>query len=259
MLLVPVDDSVVFPNMTVTLTVDVGDDERVLLVPREDDEFASVGTVAEVVEHVRLPGGGHAVALAGLHRGIAGAAHTDASRRSARGGHPAPRRRARGRQDPQPRARVPRRGRGDPRAARRRRPHQRLPALDLRAGRPGRHRGLLARHRLRGQGRPAGDPGRDRAPGEGAQAPARPPDRAAGAHARSATTCSRARTSSSASTSCASRWSRSARSSATTTPRWPRSTARRSRRPGCRRPCASRPTRRSTGSSAWASSRARAR
>ena len=79
MLLVPVDDSVVFPNMTVTLTVDVGDDERVLLVPREDDEFASVGTVAEVVEHVRLPGGGRAVALAGLHRGIAGAAHTDAS------------------------------------------------------------------------------------------------------------------------------------------------------------------------------------
>jgi ATP-dependent Lon protease len=79
MLLVPVDDSVVFPNMTVTLTVDVGDDERVLLVPREDDAFASVGTVAEVVEHMRLPGGGHAVALAGLHRGIAGAAHTDAS------------------------------------------------------------------------------------------------------------------------------------------------------------------------------------
>ena len=79
MLLVPVDDSVVFPNMTVTLTVDVGDDERVLLVPREDEAFASVGTVAEVVEHVRLPGGGHAVALAGIHRGIAGAAHTDAS------------------------------------------------------------------------------------------------------------------------------------------------------------------------------------
>ncbi|HEX2070595.1 MAG TPA: endopeptidase La [Thermoleophilaceae bacterium] len=79
LLLVPVDDSVVFPNMTVTLVVDVGDEERVLLVPREDDEFASVGTVAEVSEHVRLPGGGHAVALTGLHRGIAGAAHTDAS------------------------------------------------------------------------------------------------------------------------------------------------------------------------------------
>src|SRR5690349_13575167 len=77
LLLVPVDDSVVFPNMTVTLAVDIGDEERVLLVPREGDEFASVGTVAEVAEDVRLPGGGHAVALAGLHRGVAGAAHTD--------------------------------------------------------------------------------------------------------------------------------------------------------------------------------------
>ncbi|MEJ7714227.1 MAG: AAA family ATPase [Thermoleophilaceae bacterium] len=79
LLLVPVDDSVVFPNMTVTLTVDVGDDERVLIVPRKDGEFASVGTVAEIAEHVRLPGGGHAVALSGVHRGIAGAAHADAS------------------------------------------------------------------------------------------------------------------------------------------------------------------------------------
>jgi ATP-dependent Lon protease len=77
LLLIPVDDSVVFPTMTVTLAVDVGDEERVLLVPRKDDAFADVGTVAEVSERVRLPGGGHAVALTGLHRGIAGAAHTD--------------------------------------------------------------------------------------------------------------------------------------------------------------------------------------
>ena len=63
LLLVPVDDSVVFPNMTVTLAIDVGDAERVVLVPRKGDEFASVGTVANVVEHVRLPGGGRAVAL----------------------------------------------------------------------------------------------------------------------------------------------------------------------------------------------------
>ncbi|MGI8512293.1 MAG: LON peptidase substrate-binding domain-containing protein, partial [Solirubrobacteraceae bacterium] len=76
LLLVPTDDSVVFPNMTVTLTVDVGDDERVLLVPRSDDEFAAVGTVAEVVERVRVPGGGRAVALNGLHRGTAGAAQS---------------------------------------------------------------------------------------------------------------------------------------------------------------------------------------
>jgi ATP-dependent Lon protease len=65
--------------MTVTLTVDVGDAERVLIVPRHDDEFANVGTVAEVVDRVRLPGGVKAVALNGLHRGIAGAAHTDPS------------------------------------------------------------------------------------------------------------------------------------------------------------------------------------
>src|SRR5918992_6143829 len=79
LLLVPVDDSVVFPNMTVTLAVDVGDEERVLLVPRQDGEFASVGTVAEVVEKVRLPGGIRAVALNGLHRGVAGAASSDPS------------------------------------------------------------------------------------------------------------------------------------------------------------------------------------
>jgi ATP-dependent Lon protease len=79
LLLVPVDDSVVFPNMTVTLAIDVGDAERVVLVPRKGDEFASVGTVATVVERVRLPGGGRAVALEGEHRARIGAASTDAS------------------------------------------------------------------------------------------------------------------------------------------------------------------------------------
>jgi ATP-dependent Lon protease len=79
MLLVPLEDIVVFPNMNVTLTVDVGSEERVLLVPRHDNDYASVGTVAEVTDRVRLPGGGRAVALSGLHRGVAGAAQTDAS------------------------------------------------------------------------------------------------------------------------------------------------------------------------------------
>ncbi|MEA2430810.1 MAG: ATP-dependent Lon protease, partial [Thermoleophilaceae bacterium] len=74
LLLVPLEDIVVFPNMSVTLTVDVGDEERVLLVPKHEGEFAKVGTVADVVEHVRLPGGGRAVELMGLHRGVAGAA-----------------------------------------------------------------------------------------------------------------------------------------------------------------------------------------
>src|ERR687883_1338958 len=75
-MLVPLDDLVVFPNMSATLTIDVGDEERVLLVPRHDGDFASVGTVAEVVDRVRLPGGARAVELMGLHRGIAGAART---------------------------------------------------------------------------------------------------------------------------------------------------------------------------------------
>ena len=78
LLLVPLEDLVVFPNMNVTLTVDVGQEERVLLVPRHENDYARVGTVAEVTDRVRLPGGGRAVALAGLHRGVAGAAQTDA-------------------------------------------------------------------------------------------------------------------------------------------------------------------------------------
>src|SRR6201988_4655216 len=76
LLLVPLDDAVVFPGMSLTLAVDVGEEERVLLVPRHGQEFANVGTVAEVADRVRLPGGARAVALQGLHRGVAGAAPT---------------------------------------------------------------------------------------------------------------------------------------------------------------------------------------
>src|SRR3954453_419444 len=77
LLLVPLDDTVVFPTMDVTLPVDVGDEERVLLIPRHESEFAAVGTVAEVTDTVRLPGGARAVQLSGVARGVAGAAHTD--------------------------------------------------------------------------------------------------------------------------------------------------------------------------------------
>jgi ATP-dependent Lon protease len=62
--------------MSVTLAVDAGEDDRVLLVPHHENEYAGVGTVAEVSNRVRLPGGGRAVALEGLHRGVAGAAQT---------------------------------------------------------------------------------------------------------------------------------------------------------------------------------------
>src|SRR5256884_1464584 len=77
LLLVPLEDTVVFPGMTVTLAVDAGDEDRVLLVPRHESEYAKVGTVAEVADRVRLPGGGVAVAFSGQHRAVIGAAHTD--------------------------------------------------------------------------------------------------------------------------------------------------------------------------------------
>src|ERR687897_1037379 len=77
LLLIPLDDTVVFPTMDVTLPVDAGDDERVLLIPRHEGEFATVGTIAEVTEQVRLPGGARAVSLSGVARGVAGAAHPD--------------------------------------------------------------------------------------------------------------------------------------------------------------------------------------
>jgi ATP-dependent Lon protease len=77
LLLVPLEDTVVFPGMNVTLTVDVGDEDRVVLVPRHENEYAAVGTVAEVTDRVRIRGV-QAVTLDGLHRAVIGAAHTDA-------------------------------------------------------------------------------------------------------------------------------------------------------------------------------------
>ena len=77
LLLIPLDDTVVFPTMDVTLPVDVGTEERVLLVPKHGSDFAAVGTIAEVGETVRIPGGGRAVQLSGVSRGQLGAAHTD--------------------------------------------------------------------------------------------------------------------------------------------------------------------------------------
>jgi ATP-dependent Lon protease len=82
LLLVPLEDAIVFPNMTVTLPIDVGGEGRVLLVPRrEDGSFARVGTVAAVLETLRIPGAGNAAVLNGLHRGIPGAAAGDSGGR----------------------------------------------------------------------------------------------------------------------------------------------------------------------------------
>src|SRR5688572_11886522 len=76
LLLIPLDDVVLFPGMTVTIAADVGDEDEVLIVPRTDDEYGDVGTVAEVVESGRLPGGAHAATVRGLTRGVPGVAST---------------------------------------------------------------------------------------------------------------------------------------------------------------------------------------
>ena len=79
--LISLDETVVFPGMPVTLSVDLSSDERVLLLPKRGREYAKVGVVAEVTERVKLPGRGFAVSLMGLHRAIPGAASTDADGR----------------------------------------------------------------------------------------------------------------------------------------------------------------------------------
>jgi ATP-dependent Lon protease len=76
--IVPLDDVVVFPGMTVTLQLeDVGSDARVLLIPRQGQGFARVGVVAEVSHRGRLSDHAGAVSVTGLHRGVPGAAEAD--------------------------------------------------------------------------------------------------------------------------------------------------------------------------------------
>ena len=69
LLLVPLEDTVVFPGMTVTLAVDAGDEDRVLLVPKHEDEYAKVGTVAEVADRVYETRNRAGVALSDINRG----------------------------------------------------------------------------------------------------------------------------------------------------------------------------------------------
>ena len=77
MRVIPTDETVVFPGMPVTLPVDVGSDERVLLVAKRNHTYAKVGVVAEFSEPVRLAGRGFAVSLMGVHRATLGAAAAD--------------------------------------------------------------------------------------------------------------------------------------------------------------------------------------
>ncbi len=73
-LLIPLDEAIVFPTVTATLPIDVGDEDRVFLLPRSDGEFARVGVVAEVLESGESRRGNPVATVLGLHRGLAGAA-----------------------------------------------------------------------------------------------------------------------------------------------------------------------------------------
>ena len=73
--LIPLDEAIVFPTVTATLPIDVGDDERVFLMPRRDGEFGRVGVLAEVIETGLSRRGRPVATVVGLHRGlIAGSA-----------------------------------------------------------------------------------------------------------------------------------------------------------------------------------------
>ncbi len=82
LLLIPLDDTVVFPTMDINLPVDATGEDRVLLVPRSNGEYAKVGTIANVTGSIRLPGGGRGASLESIARGaISGSAESDAQGR----------------------------------------------------------------------------------------------------------------------------------------------------------------------------------
>jgi ATP-dependent Lon protease len=74
LLLIPLDEAIVFPGNTVTLPIDTAGEDSVFLLPRTNGEFGRIGVVAEVIERGQLPNGGEVATIVALHRGLAGAA-----------------------------------------------------------------------------------------------------------------------------------------------------------------------------------------
>ncbi len=81
--LLPLATGVVLPGMVVTMAIESDEaraaidatessEGRVLLVPRLDDRYARVGTVAKVEDSGELPSGLRAVVVRGLHRAMVG-------------------------------------------------------------------------------------------------------------------------------------------------------------------------------------------
>src|SRR6202049_1041482 len=84
----PMDDVVVLPHMTVTLAVE-GDDQKaaieaarqgsrlILLVPRIDGKFGGIGTVGRLGDSADLPTGAEAFMIRGEYRARLGSGQAD--------------------------------------------------------------------------------------------------------------------------------------------------------------------------------------
>ena len=84
----PMDDVVVLPHMTVTLAVE-GDDQKaaieaarqgsrlILLVPRIEGKFGTIGTVGRLGESAELPTGAEAFMIRGEYRARLGGGQAD--------------------------------------------------------------------------------------------------------------------------------------------------------------------------------------
>ncbi|HEX2359886.1 MAG TPA: endopeptidase La [Solirubrobacterales bacterium] len=74
LLLIPLDEAIVFPAVTATLPIDAGAEDHVFLLPRQEGDLGRIGVVAEVIERGELPNGTKVATVVGLHRGLAGPA-----------------------------------------------------------------------------------------------------------------------------------------------------------------------------------------
>src|SRR6202045_5430083 len=85
--LLPLNNAVVLPGMVVTIPVEREEagaaiaaaregDRLVLLVPRVEGKYASIGTVAKIEDSRKLPNGVDVAILQGLHRASVGRAAT---------------------------------------------------------------------------------------------------------------------------------------------------------------------------------------
>src|SRR3954470_11239287 len=80
--LLPLNNGVVLPGMVVTVTIETSEAEaaadaagnsgELVLVPRKDGRYATVGVVAKIENSGQLPNGTRALIVRGLHRAMIG-------------------------------------------------------------------------------------------------------------------------------------------------------------------------------------------